>query len=135
MIPVVTAFLVIWFEHKVTNEDTQKESIEVYKIKSVDKDNEEFSGVMYLSTGDQQTDECLNAQWHAPKKAPIKDVADNDTVIHYFEKLTKRNTLPAKAVTEIEENGIYKPLEESGSELEDGMFESEDKQSSDDGDQ
>ena len=126
-----------WFAVvKVTNEETQKESIEVYKIKSVDKDNEEFSGVMYHSTGDQQTDGCLNAPWHPPKgRAPIKEALDNDTVLNYFEKLTKKNILPAKAVTDIKENGIYNPLE-SGSEddqNEDGMFEAgEVEESSDD---
>ena len=126
-----------WFAVvKVTNDDTQNESIEVYKIKSVDKDNEEFSGVMYHSTGDQQTDGCLNAPWHPPKgRAPIKEALDNDTVLNYFEKLTKKNILPAKAVTDIKENGIYNPLE-SGSEddqNEDGMFEAgEVEESSDD---
>jgi hypothetical protein len=124
-----------WFAAvKVTNEKTQKFSIEVYKIKRVDNDNEEFDGVMYLSTGDQLTDECLQAQWHAPKKAPIKQAIDNDTVLNYFEKLTKKCALPAKTVTDIEENGIYKPLESGSSddgEDEVGMFEEEDRESSD----
>jgi hypothetical protein len=123
---------------KVTNDETQKESIEVYKIRSVDKDNQEFDGVMYLSTMDQQKEECLNAPWHAPKgKAPIKEALDNETVLNYFEKLTKKNTLPAKTVTDIEENGIYKPLESvsDDDQNEEDMFESEEKESSEDGDQ
>ena len=124
---------------KVTNDETQVVSIEVYKIRSVDKDNEEFDGVMYLSTVDQQTEECLNAPWHAPKggKAPIKEALDNDTVLNYFEKLTKKNALPAKTVTDIKENGIYNPLE-FGSEddqNEDGLFEEEEGESSDEGEQ
>lgn len=120
---------------KVTNEETQQVSIEVYKIKSVDHDNEEFDGVMYLSTGDQQTDACLTAQWYVQKgKAPIKEALDNDTVLNYFTKLTSRHALPAKTVADIEENGVYKPLESGSDEdqEDDGCFEEDADESSDD---
>ena len=70
---------------------------------------------------------------HRKEKLPL----DNDTVLNYFEKLTKKNTLPAKTVTDIEQNGIYKPLESvsDDDQNEEDMFESEEKESSEDGDQ
>ena len=93
---------------KVTNERTQVDSIEVFKIKSIDTNNKTFDGVMFLSTGDQLTEECLTKQWNqAAGKSPRKTFF-GDVVIAYFKELTAKKMFPAHVVQDVKKNGLYK---------------------------
>jgi len=96
----------------VTNKKTKVNSIELYKIKNKNEDNQTFQGSMYQCSAVQSTDKCLTGIWHAltGKAGKKLETIQNTSVIDYFPKLigTKSTKLPKGPVNAVKERCIYK---------------------------
>ena len=96
----------------VTNKKTKVNSIELYKIKNKDEDNQTFQGSMYQCSAVQSTDKCLTGIWHAltGKAGKKLETIQNTSVIDYFPKLigAKGTKLPKAPVNAVKERCIYK---------------------------
>jgi hypothetical protein len=107
----------------VTNKKTKVNSIELYKIKNKDEDNQTFQGSMYQCSAVQSTDKCLTGIWHVltGKAGKKLETIQNTSVIDYFPKLigAKGTKLPKAPVNAVKERCIYKD-EMSDEEAESG---------------
>ena len=129
----VKEFAVVHVQNRVTKND----SIEVYKIKKKDEDQETFLGQMFVCAALQSTDKCLTGVWHptTTKKGATGETVENTNVIDYFSKLigAKNTKLPKAAVDAVKERGIYKvQSSEMESAEEESQSASESEQQDDD---
>ena len=91
---------------KVVDKESGVGSVQVYAIKSVDKEAQTFKGILWVCSKSMADAACLKAAWHVLAGAKAVEV-QADTVIAYFTKFNVGGKLPKAAANAAGERRIF----------------------------